>query len=39
MTDEFFCSTIRFSVEDTGIGIKEEDKEKLIKHFGKIDNP
>ncbi len=27
---------IYFSVKDTGIGIKEEDKSKLFKIFGKI---
>ena len=30
-------SEIEFSVEDTGIGIKEEDKGKLFKLFGKLD--
>ena len=28
--------TIEFKVSDTGIGIKEEDKGKLFKIFGKI---
>ena len=27
---------IKFSVEDTGIGIKEEDHDKLFKIFGKV---
>ena len=29
---------IQFAVEDTGIGIKDEDKEKLFKLFGKIEH-
>jgi len=29
---------VNFSVEDTGIGIKEEDQEKLFSVFGKVDN-
>lgn len=29
---------VRFKVEDTGIGIKEEDKGKLFKLFGKLSN-
>lgn len=28
---------VRFEVIDTGIGIKEEDKDKLFKMFGKLD--
>jgi signal transduction histidine kinase len=28
---------VRFSVEDTGIGIREEDISKLFKMFGKIE--
>jgi signal transduction histidine kinase len=28
---------ITFSVEDTGIGIKEEDHDKLFKIFGKLE--
>ena len=31
------CMRLRFSVEDTGIGIKEEDHDKLFKMFGKLD--
>lgn len=29
--------TLVFTVEDTGIGIKEEDKNKLFKMFGKLE--
>jgi len=29
---------IEMSVEDTGLGIKEEDKDKLFKMFGKLEN-
>jgi signal transduction histidine kinase len=29
-------SRIEFSVEDTGIGIKEEDQKQLFKFFGKV---
>jgi signal transduction histidine kinase len=28
--------SIKFTIQDTGIGIKEEDKPKLFKIFGKI---
>jgi signal transduction histidine kinase len=28
--------SIKFTIKDTGIGIKEEDKPKLFKIFGKI---
>jgi len=31
-------NSIQFTVEDTGIGIKAEDKEKLFKIFGRLDN-
>ncbi len=31
-------SSIQYLVEDTGIGIKAEDKEKLFKIFGRLDN-
>jgi len=31
-------SEISFTVEDTGIGIKDEDKSKLFKIFGKLEN-
>lgn len=36
---EYFKSVkqLKFDVEDTGIGIKEDDKEKLFKLFGKIE--
>jgi K+-sensing histidine kinase KdpD len=29
---------ITFAVEDSGIGIKDDDKDKLFKIFGKLDN-
>ena len=31
-------SHVNFCVEDTGLGIKDEDKEKLFKVFGKLEN-
>jgi signal transduction histidine kinase len=36
--EEFPCDKrmIQFSIEDTGIGIKEEDMDKLFKIFGKV---
>lgn len=30
---------ITFAVQDTGIGIKQEDKPKLFKLFGMLDDP
>ena len=29
---------ILFSIQDTGIGIKEEDRDKLFKMFGRLEN-
>ena len=34
--DEHDATRLKFSIIDTGIGIKEEDKPKLFKRFGKI---
>lgn len=38
LLDESFTLIVRlrFSVEDNGIGIKDEDKTKLFKMFGKV---
>jgi len=33
---EFHKRTIRISVTDTGVGIRDQDKEKLFKMFGSI---
>jgi len=35
--DEFDPNYIKFEIQDTGIGIKDEDKPKLFKMFGRID--
>lgn len=32
------CKSIRIAVEDTGLGIKEDDLKKLFREFGKIEN-
>lgn len=38
MQYEFEPQTLHISVQDSGIGIKKEDEEKLFKMFGKLND-